>query len=78
MSRKPIQAQHQKKLEIIATYLRELRFNEGLTQEELSHTMSLHRNTVIRAENGKNITLLSFFELAEALDINPKELLDID
>jgi transcriptional regulator with XRE-family HTH domain len=78
MSSKPIPEQHQKKLNIIATYLRELRFNEGLTQKELSQTMNLHRNTVIRAENSKNLTLLSFFELADALDINPKELLDIE
>lgn len=78
MSNKPIPEQHQKRLDIIATYLRELRFNEGLTQLELSQTMNLHRNTVIRAENSKNLTLLSFFELADALDIKPKELLDIE
>jgi transcriptional regulator with XRE-family HTH domain len=78
MSSKPIPEQHQKKLNIIATYLRELRLNEGLTQKELSLSMNLHRNTVIRAENSKNLTLLTFFELADALDINPKELLDIE
>ena len=78
MSCKPIPEQHQKKLNIIATYLRELRLNEGLTQRELSLSMNLHRNTVIRAENSKNLTLLTFFELADALDINPKELLDIE
>lgn len=78
MSSKQIPEKHQKKLEIIATYLRELRLNEGLTQKELSLTMNLSRNTVIRAENAKNLTLLSFFELAQALDINPKELMDID
>lgn len=74
MSSKPIPEQHQKKLDIIATYLRELRLAEGMTQNQLSHTMNLHRNTVIRAENSKNLTLLSVFELADALDIKINQL----
>ena len=74
MSSKPIPEEHQKKLEIIATYLQELRFAEGMTQKELSQTMNLHRNTIIRAENAKNLTLLSVFELADALDININQL----
>jgi transcriptional regulator with XRE-family HTH domain len=78
MSSKPISEQHQKRLEIISTYLRELRFSEGLTQKDLSQSVNLHRNTIIRAEKAKNLTLLSLFELADALDINPKELLDIE
>jgi transcriptional regulator with XRE-family HTH domain len=79
MSNKPIPAQHHKRLEYLSTFLRELRLNEGLTQQELSKQMKLHRNTVIRAENAGNMTLLSLFELADALDISPKELfLDIE
>lgn len=73
MSSRPIPEQHQKRLEIISIYLRELRFNEGLTQKDLSQTVNLHRNTIIRAENAKNLTLLSLFELADALNISPKD-----
>jgi len=73
MSSKPIPEQHQKRLEIISTYLRELRFSEGLTQKDLSQTVNLHRNTIIRAENAKNLTLFSLFELADALNISPKD-----
>jgi len=73
MSSKPIPEQHQKRLEIISTYVRELRFSEGLTQKDLSQTVNLHRNTIIRAENAKNLTLLSLFELADALNISPKD-----
>jgi hypothetical protein len=40
--------------------------------------MNLQRNTVIRGENSKSLTLLSFFELADALDIYLKGLLDIE
>ena len=79
MSSNPIPEQHLKRLEYISIYLRELRLNEGFTQKELSQQMKLHRNTVIRIENAKNMTLLSLFELADALDLSPKELfLDIE
>ena len=74
MSNKPISEQHLKRLEYLSIFLRELRLNEGLTQAELSQQMQLHRNTVIRAENAENLTLLTLFELADALDISPKEL----
>ena len=40
-----------KDLNTLATYLRELRFAEGITQQELSQNLNLHRNTIIRAEN---------------------------
>jgi hypothetical protein len=36
----------------------------------------LHRNTIMRAENAKNLTLLTVFELASAFNISPMELLD--
>jgi transcriptional regulator with XRE-family HTH domain len=76
---KTIPNQNRKRLEYLSTFLRELRLNEGMTQKELSQHMKLHRNTIIRAENAKNLTLLSLFELADALDLSPKELfLDIE
>jgi len=79
MSNKPVSEQNIKRLEYLSIYLRELRLNEGLTQEELSREISLHKSTVLRAENAKNLTLLSVFQLADALNISPKELfLDID
>lgn len=65
-----------KRFEYLSTYLRELRINEGLTQSELC---SLNRNTISRAENARNVTLLSIFELADAYDISLKDLFgDID
>lgn len=70
---------NQYRLLLISTFLKEYRINSGFTQEELSQQSNLHRNTIIRAENAKNITLLSLFELADALDLSPKELfLDIE
>lgn len=79
MKQKQIPAKHIKRLEYLSTYLRELRFAEGMTQQELSLNLNVHRNTIQRAENAKNLTLLSVFELSDALDISLKDLfLDID
>ncbi len=79
MPNRTIPVQHLKRFEYISIFLRELRLNSGFTQEELSKQLNLHRNSIIRAEKAKNITLLSLFELADALDISPKELFqDID
>jgi transcriptional regulator with XRE-family HTH domain len=77
MSTKQIPEQHKKKFELLAIYLRELRLCEGLSQEELSHEVNLHRNSIIRAENGKNLTLLSVFELANAFSIPVNQLFEI-
>jgi transcriptional regulator with XRE-family HTH domain len=74
MKQKRIPKHHHKRLLFLSTYFRELRFAEGMTQEELSHNLNLHRNTIQRAESGQNITLLSIFELADALDIRIKDL----
>ncbi len=78
MKKKTISPANKKRLETLAIYLRELRYSESLTQNEISQSLNLHRNTIIRAENAQNMTLLTFFDLADALDICPSELLDID
>jgi transcriptional regulator with XRE-family HTH domain len=78
MSRKPVSNINRKRLLELSTFLRELRLNNNLTQQELSNYI-LHRNTIIRAENNHNITLITLFELADALDISLGELfLDIE
>jgi transcriptional regulator with XRE-family HTH domain len=78
MSRKPVSNFNRKRLLELSTFLRELRLNSNLTQQDLSN-YNLHRNTIIRAENNHNITLITLFELADALDISLGELfLDIE
>jgi transcriptional regulator with XRE-family HTH domain len=74
MANKPIPEHQLKRLEYISIFLRELRLNDGLTQEELCQHLNLHRNTVIRAENSGNLTLMTIFTLADALNVSPKEL----
>ena len=74
MSSKQIPEHHLKRLNAIGTFLRELRFNVGMSQQELSQNLNLHRNTIQRGENAQNLTLLSIFELADALNININQL----
>lgn len=70
---------HDLRFKAIANLLTEWRRSQGLSQLELCNQGQLHRNTVQRAENGKNITLLSLFMIVDALDISPKEIfLDIE
>lgn len=79
MKTKTITTENQKRLKILGMYMRELRRNQGITQIELCDQMNphLHRNTIIRAEAGKNISMLTAFELANALDVEIKQLFEI-
>ena len=74
--KKHISEEHQKRLDLIALYLRELRFNENLTQKELSDELDLHLNTIIRLENGHNMTITSLFELCDFYGVTLSEIID--
>lgn len=78
MNKNKIEDHNKKRLQAISMFLREFRINSGLTQEEVSQFSSPHRNTIVRAENARNISLMKLFELMDALGIEPRELfLDI-
>jgi transcriptional regulator with XRE-family HTH domain len=62
-----------RRLDAVSSFLREYRIKNGLRQEDISSD-SVHRNTVSRAETGKNITLISLFKIADSLEI---ELVDV-
>jgi len=74
MINKPIPESYNIKLQHLSNLIREYRLNNGYSQLELSEYLNIHRNTLSRAENGKNITLLSLLELADTLEINLAEL----
>lgn len=62
-----------------ATRLRQLRIAVGISQEELADRASLHRTYISSIERAKrNITLENIYKLAEALNVNPSELLVTD
>ena len=81
MKPEPIPEHYQKRLDsrnkLLGQHLKEFRFSEGMTQEEVSQEIELHRNTIIRAETGNNITLGSLFILADFYEISVSELLSV-
>lgn len=74
MIKKTYPKEYYKKLESIASLLREYRVSNGYSQIELAEYLNLHRNTLSRAERGENLTLLSLIELCETLELDLKEL----
>jgi transcriptional regulator with XRE-family HTH domain len=57
--------------------VRELRKENGLSQEELSFKADLHRTYIGMIERAeKNITLVNIEKIAKALDVTLKDLLD--
>lgn len=56
--------------------VREIRKENGLSQEELAHKADLHRTYIGMIERAeKNITLLNIEKIANALEVNIKELI---
>lgn len=74
MNTKTISEQNLKRLKYIGIFLKNLRMNDGLTQQEVGMQTNLHRNTIHRVENSKNITLLSLMELCDYYNISLAEL----
>lgn len=59
--------------------VREIRKEKGLSQEELAHKADLHRTYIGMIERAeKNITLINIGKIANALNIDNKELLVIN
>ncbi len=63
------------KLKNLSVFLKELRINFGYTQDEVTMESNMHRNTLIRIENGHNFTIKHLLKLAEYYGIPAHELL---
>ena len=74
MASKSVSKSHEMRLSYLSTFFRILRQNEGLTQKEVSEDLDLHLNTLIRAENSKNINLFTLFKLIDYYEIDAHEL----
>lgn len=56
--------------------IRQLRSEQGLSQEGLAHEIGLDRSYIGGIERGEhNLTLMNLLKIAEKLGINPSELL---
>ena len=77
MKKKRIPEHHQKQLDTIGIFIKNIRLGENLSQLELSEQLNLHHNTIQRIEKGANSTLLTLFELADYMGYKPYEILEI-
>jgi transcriptional regulator with XRE-family HTH domain len=75
MKTKSIPLEHQKRLDSLSNFIRELRIQNNLTQEEVSP--NIHRNSISRMESGHNFGILQLFELCDSLDIGIGELFEM-
>ncbi len=64
---------------IFATNLRRIRVATGFSQEALADRAGLHRTYISSIEHGRrNVSLENIFLLAEALGVQPGDLLQTD
>ena len=66
-----MQIEEHKKNRLIALsgFIKELRLSNGLTQEEASGEMGIHRNTLTRLENYNNYNILTLFTVIDYFNI---------
>lgn len=63
-------------LVVLGLAIRQLRSEQGLSQEGLAHEIGLDRSYIGGIERGEhNLTLMNLLKIAEKLGIDPSELL---
>lgn len=68
-----------KRLKKFGQHLKKLRQKKGLSVRELASRCDVEYAKISKLENNKaNLTLTTLIELAEGLELSPKDLLDID
>ncbi len=68
-----------KEIRMIGLKIRSIRKKQKISQAQLAFEAGLPRNQIVNIELGKvNTSISSLIVIAEALDIHPKELLNIN
>jgi transcriptional regulator with XRE-family HTH domain len=68
----------EKSLKQIGSNIRELRKDHGYSLEDLAALTGFTVNTISSVENGGDTTVSYFIAICQALDVHPKQVLDID
>lgn len=59
--------------------MKNIRETKGISQRELASLCTIDHSDISKIEKGdRNVTILTVLELANALEIKPKKLLDFD
>lgn len=68
-----------KRLKKVAALIKKIRLEKGLSQRELSSRCDVDYGKISKIEGNKaNFTITTLIELADGLEVHPKDLLDID
>lgn len=66
------------RLQKIGANLLRIRTDKGYTQEELSYNSDVDRSKISKIESGQaNLMVTTLLDLAEGLEVDPSELLDL-
>lgn len=66
------------RLQKIGANLLRIRTDKGYTQEELSYNSDVDRSKISKIESGQaNLMITTLLDLAEGLEVDPVELLDL-
>jgi DNA-binding XRE family transcriptional regulator len=66
-----------KKIKAFGSHVQKIRISKGLSQEELADLADIAYSSVNKIENGLlNTSIGTVFDLAKALEIKPRDLLD--
>lgn len=69
----------QEYLKQFGKHLKSVREAKGISQRSLATSCNVDHSHISKIERGeKNITILTILELANALEVKPKKLLDFD
>ena len=72
---KEIEQHNKERLKAVTNFLKWYRINSGLTQHELGLSSNYSRSTIATYEtNPHNLTLLTIFEIADALELDINQL----
>lgn len=64
------------RLQAVSGFLKWYRISSGFSQQELSESSGIHRNTIVRLESSspENLTLRTVFEIADALELDVNQI----
>lgn len=72
-----IREKHHAYFKALGLHLQQIRKQQGLSQQELANRCEVDRAKISSIETGsEDFVLTTLLELAEALEVDPKELLD--